>query len=500
MRGLLLLLLIVLKAAVMALIILYGGIGLGPDEAQYWTWSRHMDWGYYSKPPAIAWQIFFGTALFGNTEFGVRFGALVIGAAFIFATYRLAILSGLSAKNALIAALLATLTPLGIFMSFLSITDGGMLIFWTLAFAELAKALQENKAPNYIRIGIYIALGALFKWPIYLFLLVAIISAFFLKNLRRPREMVVALFISFLGVAPTIYWNVSHDFVTFKHVWTIVKGGNEGGGAPNPLDFIASQMAIISPLVFALWLIGLLHIAKERKVLQLLGGSSLIILLVFVFYSCFKKGQGNWCLFAYPAAFVYLAEHWGKRKNGGKWIAGGIAISVFLTSFLLFLPTWQSQGFFPSYKIPWKVNVFKHNLGWDLLESELQKMAFDPTKEFLFGDKYQMSSLLSFYNPWKEQAFFLNLLGVRKNQFSFWPPPAEGKDGIFVVAENAPRLSEKMAHLKQFYKENLKIYFESVEPPLEVPLFWAYGEVEKSALIFRCKRYLGIMPQDPEKY
>ena len=27
------------------------------DEAQYWTWSRALDFGYFSKPPMIAWVI-----------------------------------------------------------------------------------------------------------------------------------------------------------------------------------------------------------------------------------------------------------------------------------------------------------------------------------------------------------------------------------------------------------------------------------------------------------
>ena len=42
------------------------------DEAQYWVWSRHLDWGYYSKPPLIAWLIRLGTLWLGNGEFGVR--------------------------------------------------------------------------------------------------------------------------------------------------------------------------------------------------------------------------------------------------------------------------------------------------------------------------------------------------------------------------------------------------------------------------------------------
>ena len=27
------------------------------DEAQYWEWSRRIDWSYYSKGPGIAWAI-----------------------------------------------------------------------------------------------------------------------------------------------------------------------------------------------------------------------------------------------------------------------------------------------------------------------------------------------------------------------------------------------------------------------------------------------------------
>jgi 4-amino-4-deoxy-L-arabinose transferase-like glycosyltransferase len=38
---------------------------LYPDEAQYWLWSRTLDFGYYSKPPVIAWAIWAATAIGG---------------------------------------------------------------------------------------------------------------------------------------------------------------------------------------------------------------------------------------------------------------------------------------------------------------------------------------------------------------------------------------------------------------------------------------------------
>jgi 4-amino-4-deoxy-L-arabinose transferase-like glycosyltransferase len=32
-------------------------VDLFTDEAQYWSWSRELSWGYFSKPPLIAWII-----------------------------------------------------------------------------------------------------------------------------------------------------------------------------------------------------------------------------------------------------------------------------------------------------------------------------------------------------------------------------------------------------------------------------------------------------------
>jgi hypothetical protein len=35
-------------------VVKHSGISLFFDEAQYWDWSRHLAWGYFSKPPLIA--------------------------------------------------------------------------------------------------------------------------------------------------------------------------------------------------------------------------------------------------------------------------------------------------------------------------------------------------------------------------------------------------------------------------------------------------------------
>ena len=143
-------------------------MGLGPDEAQYWTWTQKIDWGYYSKPPGIAWEIWLGTALAGNTVLGVRLMPLIIGFLLPLLIYATARRCDVSPVNAMLAAAAFALTPIGILSSLFAITDGGMLLFWTACLLYLAGTIQRKLPPNYLIVGALIGLGALFKWPCYL--------------------------------------------------------------------------------------------------------------------------------------------------------------------------------------------------------------------------------------------------------------------------------------------------------------------------------------------
>src|SRR5258708_2534872 len=51
------------------------------DEAHYWMWSERLAPAYFSKGPGIAFAIRASTAVFGATEFGVRFFSPVLAAA-----------------------------------------------------------------------------------------------------------------------------------------------------------------------------------------------------------------------------------------------------------------------------------------------------------------------------------------------------------------------------------------------------------------------------------
>src|ERR1700709_1659459 len=69
---------IALIAAMTAMRVIYASvIELRPDEAYYWTWSKESALSFLDHPPMIAWFIRFGTAIFGDTNFGVRFAGLL---------------------------------------------------------------------------------------------------------------------------------------------------------------------------------------------------------------------------------------------------------------------------------------------------------------------------------------------------------------------------------------------------------------------------------------
>src|SRR3984957_18336304 len=52
-------------------------IDLRTDEAYYWTWSKESVLSFLDHPPMVAWFVRFGTAIFGDTNFGVRFAGLL---------------------------------------------------------------------------------------------------------------------------------------------------------------------------------------------------------------------------------------------------------------------------------------------------------------------------------------------------------------------------------------------------------------------------------------
>src|SRR6202049_5384139 len=71
---------LVIIALTLVRLAMLGSTDLEFDEAHYWMWSERLAPGYFSKGPGIAFAIRASTAIFGATEFGVRFLSPVLAA------------------------------------------------------------------------------------------------------------------------------------------------------------------------------------------------------------------------------------------------------------------------------------------------------------------------------------------------------------------------------------------------------------------------------------
>ncbi len=397
-------------------------------------------------------------------------------------------------------------SPLGFFGAIPATTDLGFILMWTLASTVFVRALRQGKSPSYIAIGGLLAIGGLFKWTIFALWPLLLGWAIFYPP-ARSKTWWLGVLISLLAFLPVVFWNAEHDFATFRHVSNTVLGSLAPDRATSSVthgnfwDFLGAQVGLLSPVFFVLFVLGAIHVVRRWKAVPLAISFCLTSSAIVLFYmaaSLFDKMQPNWAIYVYPSALVLVAWYaievlsprWGKI-----WLTAGVAFSVVLVTFGVSIPYWQAHE--SPWKIPYAWNPFRQSLGWQRLPVALKVAGYNPEKDFLFGDRYQMTSLLSFYSQGQKRAYFLNLGGTRQNQFSYWPSMKDeqiGKTGYFVIAENAPRLTENFPKDKMRYLEKLAPYFAKVECVGIAPLFLCNGEVAKAALIFRCEGYNGQEP------
>lgn len=490
-----------LKAFILFGIILYGAVGLGPDEAQYWTWSRQLDWGYYSKPPGIAWQIWLGTQFFGHTEFGIRFMSVIISFFQALCVYYLALECKLRPSTAFWCGIMMAFCPIGLMGSLLAVTDNGLALFWTLACMEVCSALKkERKEPNPYIVGLFILCGALFKWPIYLFWVFYLMFRWRYFSQQPLWKAGAGIFISLLGLLPSLIWNWSHDWATFRHVFSAMQGGHAPVRQGNILEFVGSQFLVLSPILFGLLLAAWWYVSKKRENLSrplqfclIVSACSFAILLIA---SAFQKIQGNWAIVTYPTGIVLIGWFACERHvHLFNWLKGGVAVSVCFVAVFFAAAT--------LYLMPYRYNPLKHNVGWKELQDSLISLGYDPKENYLVSDRYQGTSLLSFYGPEQKRAYFLNLSGARKNQFSYWPQlqtEEKGKTGYFVWVENTPNLEREWKEKMTTYQDKLQDYFEKVDFIGLRPLLYEEDKIAKGFFIFRCENCLDRNGPETEKY
>jgi dolichol-phosphate mannosyltransferase len=194
-----------------------GSVELLPEEAYYWNYSRHLDIGYLDHPPMVAWLIRVGTAAFGQSQFGVRVGAMCCGLITSVFVYRLT-RNLFDEATALLALVLAQVLPFFFLSGLLMTPDAPLTAAWAASLYYLERALVAGRSEAWWRVGLALGVGALSKYSIGL--LVPVTLGFMLwdhgsRRWWRRWEPYAASLLACAIFSPVILWNAQHEWASF---------------------------------------------------------------------------------------------------------------------------------------------------------------------------------------------------------------------------------------------------------------------------------------------
>ncbi|MBL8251143.1 MAG: glycosyltransferase family 39 protein, partial [Candidatus Competibacter sp.] len=314
-----------------------GGFDLHFDEAQYWEWSRQLDWSYYSKGPLVAWLIALSGALFGHGEWQVRLFAWLAYDLFLVLLFCFAAQFWQSRRAGWWALALGLTTPLYFPLGQVMTTDVFLFVCWAWGLWAAWRALYRRQASAWYELGAAVGLGGLTKFSIGLlpfFLGLGLLATERGRSELRHWPPWGGVVLALLLLSPVLLWNAAHGWPMFHHEQSHVLNASEAGGwrenAGHLLEFLAGQWLALSPLVAVAWVraLGPLPRLAEQR---LLWGLSLAVLGFFLAKATASKVQLNWPAPAYIGLLVLFAGRIDTLTAGWRrLVLAGFATSVLL--------------------------------------------------------------------------------------------------------------------------------------------------------------------------
>jgi 4-amino-4-deoxy-L-arabinose transferase-like glycosyltransferase len=396
-QPMLLVTILVLLTAYRMWVIPHLGVTLYIDEAQYWTWAQHLDWGYYSKPPLIAWLIRLCTSLFGDGLVAVKLPSLVLYPATAWVLFKLGEYL-FDARTGFRAGLALAFIPLVSVLGLAVSTDAPLLFLWTAAMYFLVRAIDEDRMPDWLMLGLCVGLGVMAKYTMAAFGASALL--YLLLDARRRRILLqpglwVAVVVACLVVTPNIVWNWAHHFPTLHHTEEIthVIGNNTKHG--NLGEFLGAQAGSLGPGFALAFLAGLYVAARHHlrdKRYQFLLCFSLPLLALVVVQSIRSEANGNWAAPALITSLLLGVVWMCQSQRSRWWWIGALGINV-----LAMFGAYHLEDFFrlSGHVQTARLDPLKRVKGWDSLAMQLRPILVEHRNAVLMtSDRTMMAHLL----------------------------------------------------------------------------------------------------------
>ena len=444
--------------AVRVLVLAVSDLNLYGDEAQYWSWAQNLAFGYYSKPPMVAWIIGATTAVCGDGEACVRIGSPLIHAAASGVVFLLA-RTLYDTRIAFWSSITYATLPAVSYSSGLMTTDVPLLLFWSLALLAFVQVLRERSAVWALALGVALGLGLLSKYAMVYFPLCAVAFCAATAGARwflTSRLALLALAVAAVITAPNVLWNLDNGWATLGHT---AANANWGGTLIHPgkmLAFVGAQFGVFGPILFAglLWRLAAWRSSRASEAERLLLFFSVPVLALIVVQSLISRAHANWAAVAYPGATVVLVA-WFLHHGRALLAKLSLALHVFAA-----LGLYGAIVAASTMTLPGGLDIFTRLRGWDHLGREVSaRMAERPGASVLSDDRMVMAELLYYTRGRDFPIVIWDSDGIPGNHYELTAPlnASNGARALYVARWRNPAV--------------LLERFESVRPlgPIEVP-------------------------------
>ena len=456
----------VILAGTVFRLVVAGLFPLVTDETNYWQWSRYMALGYHDQAPLIAWTIKAATGLLGHTETAVRLPSML---ALTIASLYMALMAGrwFGGRAAFNTAILTQGVFAFMLGGLLATADGLQAMAWSGACYHVARGYEKHRWRDWLTGGVWFGIGMLSKYTMVIFLPSAYLYGLFSAE-HRPRLATLKPYVGVLlgcaMFAPVIAWNAQNNWNSVRHV-AYIGGANEAFRIHWNFfgDYLGSQAALLTPLVFILCLMAWVAVIRKQKgadtwIARYLFFTSFTMFAGFALLSFHSRVYGNWPMAGYITICVLAAALYGPGRGSASRLWPWATGSAYLITAVVLI-----QVVVPVLPLPPRLDrVSNEMLGWQELGTETREMVSnmpDPANTFIFGLKYQTASELAFYTPGHPRTVSINRWD-RPNVYDYWWQDKDlaGKDAVGVTQSSNDR-------------NRFKNIFERVDPPVPLRIY-----------------------------
>lgn len=401
------------------------------DEAYYWTWARHLAWGYPDHPPMIAFVVRATTALVGDTSLGIRLGPTLLAlgtSVLLWDLVRRMFNPAAGAAAAIWSQLIPALSLGAVFAA----PDAPLGLFWILTLWCFWQALTSGHILAWLGTGLALGLALMSKLPA-VFLAFAL-PAFLLTSparrrwLRRPQPYLAAA-AAVVVVVPLILWNTQHHGIMIRKSsdpapWTMM-----GSWGLNLLSYTVAQLGYYGPVALVLLLLALAaSVGRARRGdprFALAAWAGIPIIALTWVASLQGISKPHWPGPGYLVALIPAAALWTELDVHRIWrgvVGAALALNI------LIIVTLHA---FPLRPTP---SLAGELWGWDQVAARLVgDLAATPIGRgvFLFTPSYQGAAQIEYHTRGRVLVTTLNsrdAIGIRRAPETF-----AGWNAIFVT-------------------------------------------------------------------